>query len=302
MNILITGGLGYIGSKLLDTLNSRYKITVVDNLYTQRYCSLYNREKEFVFIEDDFDNLDKNFIRQFDVVIHLAAIVDAANSNKQSKLVNEVNVLNTLEFFKKCYNINLPIIFPSSTSVYGSSTKIVYEDDDSLVNPQSEYAKSKLIVEKWLKKRENFHYSILRFGTVSGISPGMRFQTCVNKFCYQATFNMPITVWKTNKDMLRPYLSLGTVAKLINYMLENWQRYSRQTYNVVTENLSPINIIDIIKKYKKDVKINYVDCPLLNQFSYIVSNNKILNTQFYDNENNITTDICNTLKMFSNKI
>ena len=151
-NLLITGGLGYIGSGLISCLPN--DITVIDNLYTQRYCSLFNHSSKFTFIEKDFNDITISDLQPFDCVIHLAAIVDAANSEQQRDLVEKVNTQDTIAFLYKCNQADTKVIFPSSTSVYGTSNEIVYEDDLSALKPQSVYAQSKMMVENSIQKIE----------------------------------------------------------------------------------------------------------------------------------------------------
>jgi len=274
MKILITGGLGYIGSKLTEHLRHD-EITVVDNLHTQRYCSLFNRLTDYKFIEDDFINLSEDVIKEFDYVIHLAAIADAAKSAQQKDIIKKVNVDNTIAFFKQCSANGVRIIFPSSTSVYGMSTDVVYEDDNKYLNPQSVYANGKILVEEALHlNQSDSSYVVLRFGTICGVSAGMRFQTCVNKFCYQATFGQPLTVWRQNLNMVRPYLSLLDAISTIQFTINHWKKMKGQTYNVVTNNLSLQNVLDLLEKYVAYL-VDLTDCPLLNQYSYDVNVDKI---------------------------
>lgn len=296
MKILITGGLGYIGSYLIAKLHN-CDITVVDNLYTQRYCTLFQKSKKYKFVESDFKDLSISFLKDFDIVIHLAAIVDAANSQKQKTIVEDVNFWNTQSFIYKCRQAQCKFIFPSSTSVYGTAAHTVYEDEPSFLNPQSPYAENKIKIENVIEKLTNFDYVILRLGTVCGISAGMRFQTCINKFCYQAAFKQPLTVWKQNIDMVRPYLCLSDLNNVIQNILGTWASFRNDTFNVVTNNLSVKNIIEMIN-HITPVTVNYTDCPLLNQYSYNVSTNKIenKNIKFFGS---ITKDIKRTLGLLS---
>ena len=112
-------------------------------------------------------------------------------------------------------------VFPSSTSVYGVSADVVFEDDDQYLNPQSPYAESKLAIEETIQQRlgESCKYLILRLGTIFGPSPGMRFHTAVNKFCYQAALGQPLTVWKDNYDKVRPYLGINDACCAIDHFL-----------------------------------------------------------------------------------
>src|SRR3972149_3398948 len=99
-SIFLTGACGYIGSYLLRNLN--LNITAVDNFFTQRYCSLFDLPNNINFIESNFQDLSVDFLKQFDCVIHLAAIVDAAKSFEVRDLIQKVNVDDTKEFINKC--------------------------------------------------------------------------------------------------------------------------------------------------------------------------------------------------------
>ena len=86
-----------------------------------------------------------------------------------------------------CIKNKSKLIHISSTSVYGKQVKIVNENDQSLLNPQSPYAEIKLQEEKMLKKNKNkIKFMSFRFGTIAGVSKGMRFHTAINKFCFSA--------------------------------------------------------------------------------------------------------------------
>ena len=267
-NILITGGAGHIGSKLIRKLPLEYNVTVVDNLLTQRFCSLFYISRPIKFIDKCISKLTIQDLTNIDVVIHLAAITDAANSFKNVEQTENINLTQTSNFIDICQKANCKFIFPSSTSVYGTATDIVYEDNDDLLNPQSPYAKTKVGIEKKLKNYTN-GYVILRFGTINGISTGMRFHTAINKFCYQTSLGKPLTVWKENYNQYRPYLGLNDAIKSIIFFLE-LNRGWNDTYNVLTGNHKLSEIVEYIKT-KRDVIVNMVNTPLLNQFSYEVS-------------------------------
>ena len=296
MNILITGGCGHIGSYLIRSLDpSQYKITVVDNLLTQRYCSLFNLDFPIKFIEKDIKDLKLKDLKGIDIVIHLAAITNAADSFTNKKEVEEINYKQTKDFIDICEKANCKFIFPSSTSVYGVAADIVYEDEDKFLNPQSPYAESKINIENYLKKNVS-NYLILRFGTIFGISEGMRFHTAINKFCYEASLKRPLTLWKQNYNQYRPYLGLKDAVKALNYFLG--KNHWNETYNVLTGNYKVKDIINYISEIV-EVDLNMVDTPLLNQFSYKVSDEKIKNIGF-DPDDNLEDNIVRTLKTLRN--
>ena len=298
-NVLVTGGLGHIGSALVKKLAPDYSVTVVDNLLTQRYCSLFSFNQPVKFIEDSFENVSLDGI---DTVIHLAAITDAASSFGNRKEIEKVNVRDTQSFIKRCKDSDVRLfVFPSSTSVYGVSADVVFEDDDQYLNPQSPYAESKLEIEETIQQRlgESCKYLILRLGTIFGPSPGMRFHTAVNKFCYQAALGQPLTVWKDNYDKVRPYLGINDACCAIDHFLRKGgvheDRYRNKIYNVLTENVKTRHIVDFLDKMV-GVEIEMVDTPLLNQYSYTVSNQRLKAGGFYPKDN-MLDEIFKTLKL-----
>jgi len=275
--ILVTGGLGHIGSKLVESLLPTYNVIVVDNLLTQRYCSLFNTNHPLKFIDKCISEIKEEELYNVDIVIHLAAITNAAGSFTNKKQTENINLDLTNEFINKCEKAGCKFIFPSSTSVYGAAVDVVYEDNDTFLNPQSPYAETKIGIEERLKDYKS-GYLILRFGTIFGTSIGMRFHTAINKFCYEASLNKPLTIWKENYNQYRPYLGLDDSINSILFFLEletSWD----ETYNVLTGNYKLSSIVEYIKS-KIDIVINMVDTPLLNQFSYTVSNDKIKSLGF----------------------
>ena len=295
-NILITGGLGHIGSYLIKKLPSKYNIIVVDNLLTQRYCSLFNLNRNIKFIEKDIGELVETDITGVDTVIHLAAITNAEGSFRNKDEVENVNIIKTKKFMRLCKSVNIPyFIFPSSTSVYGTSVDVVYEDDESVVNPQSPYAETKLGIENLLKSQDEMNYLILRFGTIFGSSIGMRFHTAINKFCYEVSLGNPLTIWKQNFNQVRPYLGLNDAVRSIIHFLDNIQHFN-QTYNVISGNFKLSDVIETIEKIVGTIELNMVDTPLLNQFSYDVSDEKVRNIG-YEPKDKLEISIKNTLDM-----
>jgi len=112
---------------------------------------------------------------------------------------------------------------------------------------------------------------ICRFGTICGVSPGMRFHTAVNKFCWQAVMGQPITVWRTALHQKRPYLALGDAVEAFNFIIKH-DLFDQRVYNVLTENLTVSSIIQFIEGYIPQLDIKYVDMEIMNQLSYEVSN------------------------------
>ena len=139
----------------------------------------------------------------------MAAITNAEKSfeNEAEVLKNNLNGTRKITEFVKKNNVGL--IFASSTSVYGNQFKIINSKNNlSYLNPQSPYAKSKILEEELIQSKLK-KYCIMRFGTISGLSDGIRFHTAVNKFCYQAAFNKPLSIWtKFYKKNILSYIVL----------------------------------------------------------------------------------------------
>ena len=277
--VFITGALGHIGSRILREIPTFYpeaQIVMLDNMSSQRYCSLFNLpvQGKYHFIEGDVLEVNLGeIVKGADVVLHLAAITDAANSFRNKKKVEEFNYNATVKVAEACRDNNCPMIHISSTSVYGTQLDVVDEDcSDEQLQPQSPYAETKLKEEGFLKAlgaSGALRFIICRFGTIYGVSPGMRFHTAVNKFCWQAVMGQPITVWKTAMDQKRPYLGVNDAVRAIKFII-NENLFGGEVYNVVTSNNTVRDIVDTLKEYVPGLKCDLVESKIMNQLSYHV--------------------------------
>ena len=214
MKILITGGLGHIGSYLLHSINKikiLKKIYILDNLSTQRYSSLFlipKTKKKIFFFQKDLSL--KNSLNDFpkvDIVINLASITDAEGSIKIRNKIYRNNLGIFDNVLKYCKKNSSKLIHISSTSVYGEQDGLVDETCKNL-RPKSPYAEIKLLEEKKLKQNsKKIKFITYRFGTISGVSKGMRFHTAINKFCFNSSLGLPLPLWKGMANKPRPYLS-----------------------------------------------------------------------------------------------
>lgn len=297
MNVLLTGALGHLGSYLLRHAPSHWNITGCDDLSTQRICSLFNLPQKIKFYDKGFETLTKKDLYDIDYVIHLAAITDAVNANAEQ--IQKINVDYTKRFIDICADEVAVFVFPSSTSVYGTSQSIVCENDISALNPQSKYAESKLKIEEYLRTHPSLMNTIiLRLGTICGTSPGMRFHTAINSFCYNAVFHNKLKIWKQNYEMLRPYLTLNDFCRALRHLSEEIDVID-ETYNLVTDNIKLSNIVGFLQnQFENPLELEFVDTPLLNQYSYIVSADKFKQTGFYFMDN-VYQCIKDTLKLLN---
>ena len=286
--ILITGALGHIGSKLIHNIEQGDfdEVSMVDNLSTQRYASLFNLPKgvNFKFLEGDILKTDMEILaNDVDVVIHLAAITDAASSFDYREEVEQVNYEGTKRVAEACIETDSKLLFPSTTSVYGTQSELVDEACPiEELQPQSPYAEYKLKSEQMLQEmgeKQGLRFVTCRFGTIFGTSIGMRFHTAVNKFCWQAVMGRPLTVWKTAIDQKRPYLGVNDAVRAIKYIIVK-DLFDGETYNVVSSNNTVREIVESIKKFVPDIEVKLVDSEIMNQLSYNVLNEKFISTGF----------------------
>ncbi len=308
MNVLVTGALGHIGSKLIREYAKREEIEVIrilDNLSTERYCSLFNlpENKIYQFIEGDVRNLNdvKSAVKDMDVVIHLAAMTNAPETLKNPELTHEINFIGTQNVLQEAIRANVKkFLFPSTTSVYGESEGLVSEDSpEEVYKPASPYAEAKLKAEKLIittSKENGFNANVLRMGTIFGTSIGMRFHTAINKFCWLAAMRKPLTVWDSAINSKRPYLGLNDDIRAFEFMEKNGK--PGELYNVLTKNFEMKEIIESIKKSVPDVKIEITKSPLLNQKPYEVANEKFkaLGFEFKDD---LDENVRETVKLFN---
>ncbi len=277
---------------------------MVDNMMTQRYCSLFNLPKEgnYRFIEADIAQMElQSLLEGVEVVIHLAAITDAAGSFDRAEQVERNNFNATKRVAEACAKHGVRLITLSSTSVYGTQADLVDEDctEDEL-NPQSPYATTKLKEERLVQqlvKDQGLRAGIYRFGTIFGTSPGMRFHTAVNKFCWQAAMGQPITVWSTAYDQKRPYLDLGDACRAITHIIRK-ELFDGRVYNVLTLNATVREVVEIIRTFVPMLEVQFVENKIMNQLSYKVSDARFRETGYVPS-GSLSESLAQELKLIS---
>ena len=306
MNLLITGCCGHIGSYIADNMYKIKKIKktiLLDNIKSNRFSSLFNLKKKnnlkFYLIDVDKKN-SLNKFKNIHYVIHCASMTNAEKSFGKEKDMYKNNIKcleNVIDFCKKNKS---KLIHLSSTSVYGKQAKIVDETcEKKYLKPQSPYAEIKIIEERMLKKMDKkIKYNTYRFGTITGVSKGIRFHTAVNKFCLNAAINENINVYKTAINQYRPYLSLRDAFKVIQFSIEK-DFFKNDIYNALSGNYTVNQIIEKIRKRKRNLKIKLVNSEIMNQLSYHVSCKKLNREGLYLN-NKIDKDINDTLNLLNN--
>ena len=174
MNILITGGAGYLGSVITPLLvNKGYDVTVYDNLmYNQLTLSDLCYKSNFKFVYGDVRDYKKlnEYVQKADVIIPLAAIVGFPACEKDKQLAEEVNYNQIYDLITNTSK-EQTIIFPNTNSGYGTRSSGICKENQKL-QPISHYGITKCNAEDILL--QNGNAIIFRFATVFGVSPRMR--------------------------------------------------------------------------------------------------------------------------------
>ncbi len=289
MKIVVTGALGHIGSALIRQLPIQFpdaEIVMVDNMMTQRYPSLFDLPAigRYRFVEADVREVDlRSVVDGAHVAVHLAAITDAAGTFDRAAELEANNFDTTAKIAAACRDAGVRLIHLSSTSVYGTQNAVVSEDctADEL-KPQSPYATTKLREESLVQsmvRLEGLRAIVFRFGTIFGVSPGMRYHTAVNKFCWQAVMRQPLSIWRSAYDQKRPYLDLTDAVRVIAFAIQQ-DVFDGLVYNVLTLNSTVRDIVDCIREFIPDVQLAFVNSPIMNQLSYEVSCQRIRDRGF----------------------
>jgi len=304
MKLLITGACGHIGSYVAEHIHKIKEIKetiLIDNLKSNRHSSVFNlrkKSKKRFYIRDLNNPKSLNDFKNVDFIIHCASMTNAEKSfgKKNQMFSNNINCLKTV--IKYCKSKKVKLIHLSSTSVYGKQADIVDETcEKKYLKPQSPYAQIKIIEENMLKKEsKKLKYTTFRFGTISGVSKGIRFHTAVNKFCFNAALNEKILVYKTALHQYRPYLSLKDAFKVFKFCI-NKDFFKNDIYNALSENCTVNQILNKIKKYKKNIKVALVKAEIMNQLSYHVDGSKLKKNGLSLNAK-IEKDVEETLNLF----
>jgi nucleoside-diphosphate-sugar epimerase len=275
MKILITGGAGYLGSVLAETLlNENYQVTVFDNLmYKQLSIVNFCHNKNFKFVFGDVRNTEllKELIKNHDVIIPLAAIVGmpACSSNPQvAKEINLIQIKNIINFSSN----DQYILLPNTNSQYGSSSEIITEE--SPFKPLSLYAQTKCDAEKILLDSGNG--IALRLATVFGISYRIRLDLLVQDFVFKALTDKYLVLFESH--FIRNYIHVRDVALAFLFMIKNYQQCNNEPFNVglSSANLTKLQLANSIQKYIPDLVIVQNEFKKdLDQRNYLVSNKKI---------------------------
>jgi UDP-glucose 4-epimerase len=264
MNILITGGAGYIGTELarhLVSLPQIENIVIYDNLSKGNYnLFLGNRleTNKIKFVMGDL--LDSRKLKKsllgIDTVFHLAAKVTTPFDNTDSHFYEQVNHWGTAELIYAIEESKVSqLVYVSSVSVYGSSSDMLTEE--STPNPETFYGISKLRAETHVKRLFNkINTLIIRGGNVYGYSPSMRFDAVINRFMFDANFNNRISI-NGNGKQHRSFIHIDKlVAGLAQVIL---QEVPSAIYNLTDKNIQVLDLIDVFKEIFPSLEFLFIN-------------------------------------------
>jgi UDP-glucose 4-epimerase len=284
--IVITGGLGYIGTELSKIYSgqARYKeIVVIDKRFvSERVKQLRSWGIDFVQASILDEKVLAEQLKDADVVIHLAGITDVAYvksdiNNDRDRKIEQVGVQGTRNVIKYT-NDDCKIIFPSTHVVYEGieASKLNIQEDEPTSSVLT-YSKSKSQSEKDFEV-SNKNYVIIRLASVYGYSTDtMRIGIMPNLFSKIASQNGTIKLFSGGKQ-LKSLVPLIDVARCFKFMAEN-DTISREVFHCAKDSVTVKDVAMICKKIKPDLEIIETDDEIPN-LGYTLSNKKLLSTGF----------------------
>ena len=242
MNILLTGGAGYIGSHAaLSLLDNGHKVHIIDNLSTGNEM-LIPKNAKFTNCNINNEKVISNLLHsnKFDLLMHFAGFIQVEESVKKPKKYFENNTNNAIKLFNICKNNGLTkIVFSSTAAAYGLVSKNKLIDENTKLNPQNPYAESKIKTENFLFDNEdNFQFIILRYFNVAGADKKLRSGQISKKSTHLIKKISEVVVGKINQieifgndyntpdgTAIRDYIHVSDLAdihvEVAKYLLKN---------------------------------------------------------------------------------
>lgn len=277
MNILITGGAGYVGAVLVPKLlENGYHVTVLDwYIYGE---NVLQHHPHLTQIKGDIRNIKlvKQALQNIDAVLHLACISNDPSFDLNPSLGKSVNYDATIQLVDLAISHGVSrIVYVSSSSVYGVKRESEVTEELSLA-PLTDYSKYKAMCEKYLlqKNGQGFSVLIIRPATVCGYSPRLRLDLTVNMLTMQALVNRKISVF--GGSQYRPNIHIADITNLyVNALKYPDEKIAGNVYNAGYQNLTLLEIARLIKKALQDPEIQIETSPTDDLRSYRISSQKI---------------------------
>jgi len=280
MNILITGGAGYIGSELVNYLIADHKVTVVDSLmYEPTSLLRYSQNRNFNFVKGDVRNLKllNKLVSSHDVIIPLAALVGFPLCERDPRAAKEINH-DTNTWIAKAKSREQLVIYPCTNSGYGVSVDGGVCTEESPLNPLSLYGKTKVAAESDYRDVDN--HVTFRLATVFGPGSRMRTDLLVNNFVLKALKERVLVLYEC--EFMRNYVHLADVCRAFKFAIDNWESCKNETYNVGNDALN-MNKLQLAQTIQKHIPIEIIKAEFNSDpdtRDYIVSSEKFYSRGF----------------------
>lgn len=267
MRVLITGGAGYVGSSLTPLLLAAgHKVRVLDRLAHGGESLLgVWAHPDFEFLGGDIRDraASADALRDCDAVVHLAAIVGDPACAREPELARAVNLESSLDLIEQSRKVGVQrFVFASTCSNYGKmKDPTSYVNEDSELSPVSLYAETKVAVENFLLDSAASEWcpTPLRFATVFGVSPRMRFDLTVNEFTVEMLTKKRLVVF--GEQFWRPYVHVFDAARAIALVLNSSSAaVAGRVFNVgsTDQNLQKQQIVELIRPLAPDSNIEFI--------------------------------------------